>query len=150
MFMAISDLDGDGIEEAVITERTTQTIRIYKRKDKSGLEWEEQVINVPATTGNCKSVNVGDINLDGIKDLVLSTNTDKEKKIGLTWLDGRKIEHSTGSDFQQTSGVHISKFDKAVLADIDMDGDVDVLICEENFGENSEGLGVVWYENPFN
>jgi len=24
-----------------------------------------------------------------------------------------------------------------------------VLICEENFGENSRGLGVVWYENPF-
>jgi hypothetical protein len=24
---------------------------------------------------------------------------------------------------------------------------LDVLICEENFGENSEGLGIVWYEN---
>lgn len=149
MFMAISDLDGDGIEEVVITERTDQTIRICKRKDKYGLEWEEQIIDVPATTGNCKSVNVGDINGDGVMDLVLSTNTDKEKKVGLTWLDGKKIENTTGRDFQQISGVHRSKFDKVVLTDIDKDGDLDVLICEENYGENSEGLGVVWYENPF-
>ena len=32
-------------------------------------------------------VNVGDINSDGVMDLVLSTNTDMEKKVGLTWLD---------------------------------------------------------------
>jgi hypothetical protein len=32
---------------------------------------------------------------------------------------------------------------------MDKDGDLDVLICEENFGDNSRGLGVVWYENPF-
>lgn len=150
MFMAISDLDGDSIEEVVVTERTSQTIRICKRKDKSGLEWDEHIIIVPATTGNCKSVNVGDINRDGVMDLVLSTNTDLEAKVGLTWLDGRNIKNSTGGDFHQISGVHRSKFDKVVLTDIDMDGDKDVLICEENYGENSEGLGVVWYENPFN
>jgi hypothetical protein len=40
--------------------------------------------------------------------------------------------------------------DGVKLADINKDGRLDVLICEENFGPNSEGLGVVWYENPVN
>jgi len=38
--------------------------------------------------------------------------------------------------------------DGVKLTDINGDGDLDVLICEENFGEDSEGLGVIWYENP--
>ncbi len=32
--------------------------------------------------------------------------------------------------------------------DLDGDGDLDVLTCEEDYGENSAGLGVIWYENP--
>ncbi|MEQ6120336.1 VCBS repeat-containing protein [Reichenbachiella sp. MALMAid0571] len=147
MFIDMADLDNDGMEEIILTERTNQTIRIYKRTDKSGLEWTEQIIDVPSTTGNCKSVSIGDINGDGVKDFVLSTNTDNEEKVGLTWLDGKKIENVSGIDFQPISGVHRSKFDKVELLDIDADGDLDVLICEENFGEKSEGLGVVWYEN---
>ncbi len=150
MFTDISDLDGDKIQEVVITERTNQTIRIYKRNNKSSLEWKENIIKVPASTGNCKSVSAGDMNGDGVMDLVLSTNTDKEEKVGLTWLDGRKINNTKEVDYQQISGVHRSKFDQAVLTDLDKDGDLDVLICEENFGVNSEGLGVVWYENELN
>lgn len=148
MFMDMSDLDGDGEEEVVLTERTNQTIRIYKRTNESGLEWNEQIIRVPASTGNCKSVGVGDVNGDGVKDFVLSTNTGKEEKVGLTWLDGKKIGNVVPGDFQPISGVHKSKFDKVELLDIDQDGDLDVLICEENYGDRSEGLGVVWYENP--
>lgn len=149
MFMDVHDMNGDGIDEVVLTERTNQTIRIYQRRSGSGTKWEEQVIQIPATTGNGKSVGVGDVNGDGVVDIVLSTNTDKEEKVGLTWVDGRSIDTGKPLVFQPISGVHRSKFDKVELMDIDNDGDLDVLICEENYGENSEGLGVVWYENPF-
>ena len=147
MFMTMADVDGDGTEEAIVTERTNETIRIYKRKDNSGREWSEHIIQVPATTGRCKSIEAGDINGDGVLDLVLSTNTGREKEAGITWLDGHKLKNPQPADFQAISGVHVAKYDKVELVDLDRDGDLDVLICEENYGENSEGLGVVWYEN---
>lgn len=143
MFMAMSDMDGDGIEEVILAEKTHKTIRIYR---KTGKEWKEQIIKVPDFTGNCKSVEVGDINGDGIKDLVFSTETGEEVKIGLTWIDGKDLDQESPK-FQAISKLHRSKYDRVELIDIDLDGDLDVLICEENFGEKSQGLGVVWYEN---
>jgi hypothetical protein len=143
MFMAMSDMDGDGTEEVILAEKTHKTIRIYR---KSGIEWKEQIIQVPDFTGNCKSVEVGDINGDGIKDLIFSTETGGEVKIGLTWVDGKDLNQENPK-FQAISKLHRSKYDRVELIDIDLDGDLDVLICEENFGENSEGLGIVWYEN---
>jgi hypothetical protein len=147
MFMSMADMDNDGIEEAVVAERTEQTIRIFKRMDKGGINWQEQIIELPSMTGMAKSVEVGDVNGDGVQDLVISTNTDGLAKDGLTWLTGKAIGHSKDKHFLTISGTHKAKYDKVELVDLDGDGDLDVLICEENYGENSEGLGVVWYEN---
>jgi len=147
MFMTIADLDGDFVEEVVLTDRSTQSIRIYTSQDPSGMNWSEQVIPVPMTTGQCKSVEVGDLNNDNIADLVLSTNTGKESKVGLMWMDGRELKKNGNYKFQSISGVHRAKYDKMELLDMDGDGDLDILICEENYGENSEGLGIIWYEN---
>ena len=35
------------------------------------------------------------------------------------------------------------KYDRVELLDLDDDGDLDVLTCEE-----ADNLGVIWYENP--
>ena len=150
MFMSMADVDGDGMEEAVVAERTEQTIRFFKRLDKDGRKWQEQTIRLPSMTGMAKSVEVGDVNGDGVNDLVISTNTNGLVLNGLIWLDGQKIRHPKESDFQSVSGLHNAKYDKVELLDMDEDGDLDILICEENYGESSEGLGVVWYENQLN
>lgn len=147
MFMDIADLNGDGREEMLVSERTEETIRIYTRQDASGQNWQEQIIRLPAFSGRAKSVMAGDVNADGTPDLVISTNTYGDGKHGLIWLDGRKLDAPVATDFKTISGIHNAKYDKVELLDIDQDGDLDVLICEENFGEESEGLGVVWYEN---
>ncbi len=147
MFMCMADVNGDGTEEAVVCERTKNTIKIYTRLDSKGFNWNEQSIKIPESTGAAKSIEVGDINNDGIMDLVLSTNTNGKAKHGLTWLDGKNGFQDAENGWQNISEAHNSKYDKVELIDVDEDGDLDVLICEENFGDDSKGLGVVWYEN---
>ncbi len=92
-------------------------------------------------------MEVGDIDGDGVMDLVYSTETQGLEKIGLAWLNGKDLQKPR-VPFRSISGIHNAKYDKAELLDLDQDGDLDVLICEENFGPNSKGLGVIWYENP--
>ncbi len=147
MFMCIADLDGDGIEEAIVPECTEQTVRIYRRVAGSGSQWKEDLIQLPPNTGKAKSVAAGDLNQDGYLDLIVSTETTKLERNGLIWLDGKKIGEANLFDFQTVSGIHPAKYDRVELWDIDEDGDLDILTCEENYGLESEGLGVIWYEN---
>ena len=149
MFMSLYDIDDDGKEEAIVCERTDQTIRIYQKEDELGLKWNERVLKIPGSTGSAKSVEAGDLDLDGKPELVLSTNTNGASKVGLTYIDGKDLSNDKTPKFIAISGSHNAKYDKVELIDMDLDGDLDVLTCEENFGENSEGLGVIWYENPF-
>ncbi len=48
-----------------------------------------------------------------------------------------------GPDPHPISGPQGIKFDLVKLLDLDGDGDLDVLTCEER-----DNLGVIWYENP--
>ena len=142
--MTMADLDGDGLEEAVVSERTDNTVHILKRVEAGADNWQVHIVELPQFTGKAKSVEVGDLNGDGRPDLVISTNTYGQEVNGLIWMDGSTWDQPV---FYPISGAHNAKYDKAELLDLDEDGDLDVLICEENFGEKSEGLGVIWYEN---
>lgn len=144
MFMTMADLDGDGREEAIVSERSGNTIQLFSRSSEEAADWQIRIINLPPTTGKAKSVEVGDVNGDGHADLIISTNTYGEEVNGLIWMDGHTLSQP---NFKAIASPHNAKYDKVVLMDVDEDGDLDVLICEENFGEDSEGLGLIWYEN---
>lgn len=148
MFMTMSDLDLDGKEEVIVTDYDTHQISIFKRQNTSGTKWGEQIIEIEDETGTGKSVEVGDINGDGIPDLAFSANTHNKEVIGLGWIDGLTLNENKALKLQPISKKDNYKYDRVELIDIDQDGDLDVLICEENNGEGSRGLGVVWYENP--
>jgi hypothetical protein len=101
--------------------------------------WKQSEIPQPAGTGSGKGVSLGDIDLDGKPDLVCSCEQAGEK-VGVYWLK----QSPTGWAFQDISGNQSgTKFDRIELMDLDRDGDLDVVTCEER-----NNLGVVWYENP--
>ena len=151
MFMDIADLDGDGLEDVIATEYTHQKIVYLRKLDHTGLNWQHYNIDIPEITGRAKAVSLGDINGDGKLDIVYSSNTLKEKgKVGLVWLTYKNEPTDPVWEWHHLSGPEGYKFDRIELLDLDGDGDLDVLTCEENYGVNSQGLGLIWYENPLN
>lgn len=151
MFMDMADLDGDGLEDVIATEYTNQKIVYMRKLDNSGLKWKSYNIDIPVITGRAKAVGSGDINGDGKLDIVHSTNTLGDKsKVGLIWMSFKNKPTDPVWEWHNLSGPEGYKYDRIELIDLDGDGDIDVLTCEENYGANSRGLGVIWYENPFN
>ncbi len=149
MFMDLTDLDGDGLEDAIVTEYTNQRIVYIRRLDHSGSKWEQHTIDIPEITGRAKAVKVGDIDGDGKPDIVHSSNTlGDDAKAGLIWMSYNSKPTEPGWEWHELSGTEGYKFDRMELVDLDGDGDLDVLTCEENYGADSRGLGVIWYENP--
>lgn len=149
MFMDMADLDGDGLEDALVTEYTNQRIVYMRRLDSTGLNWEEYEIDLPEITGRAKSVRVGDIDGDGTPDIVHTSNTlGDDNKVGVIWFSAINKATDPEWEWHDLSGPVGYKYDRIELVDLDGDGDLDVLTCEENYGSDSRGLGVIWFENP--
>jgi hypothetical protein len=59
------------------------------------------------------------------------------------WLSYRSSPTAPAWDPHEISGLDGIKHDLVQLLDLDNDGDLDVITCEE-----TKNLGVFWYENP--
>ncbi len=134
----------------VVSATRNGTLTLYSRAtDHRG--WETIDIPNPNEIPNGKAVAVGDINLDGRMDLVHTTNTGETKRPGVAVLLSSQPPHAdaagqrfgTSWTVQTISTSDGIKYDRIELLDLDGDGDLDVLTCEER-----RNLGVVWFENP--
>lgn len=139
MFMS---LNAEGTHAAFGVQ--PKEVLICQRLDLKELSWETETVSYPEETGGAKAVAVGDIDGDGGWDLVLSCEGATPPKSGVVWL--RRTAH--GWERHEISGPDGIKYDRIELVDLDGDGDLDVLTCEER--HEGRGLGVIWYENPFN
>ena len=86
-----------------------------------------------------------DVDLDGRLD-VLFTCENAQKKSGAMWLSPPASNNVTDYEWlpHEISGTKQGvKFDLIQLLDLDQDGDLDLITCEER-----DNLGVIWYENP--
>lgn len=142
MFLSVADLDGDGRRD-VITCAKPQEILFLRRLSPAGNAWKTIVIPMPANSGRAKAVNAGDLNGDGVLDLVFTCENATDGKSGVMALLQQK--GGEGSRWQplEVSGPDGVKHDLVELQDLDGDGDLDLLTCEE-----TRNLGVFWYENP--
>ena len=111
--------------------------------------WSVRRIAHPENSGAGKAVAIGDLNSDGRFDLACTCGLAKGKR-GVYWLSEPDREATTDSNGHEVWELHdISgekvgeKFDRIELLDLDQDGDLDLMTCEER-----DNLGVIWYENP--
>lgn len=107
--------------------------------------WKSSRLAIPENTALAKAVALGDIDGNGKLDIA-HTRANAKGKVGVFWtplpqsFEG-KTANLTMHDISGTKrGI---KFDRIELIDLDQDGDLDLLTCEER-----DNLGVVWYENP--
>lgn len=117
----------------------------FKVFDISGKQFTQVQIPSPFDIKNGKAVAIDQIDLDKTEDLVVSFNTQGEKnKPGVAWIKVLPDKDPKDWPAYDISGLMGKKFDRIELIDLDGDGDLDVLTCEE-----ADNLGVIWYENPY-
>lgn len=96
---------------------------------------------IPEGFGTAKAVRIAALNPGFPAGLLFTCKGAKGDRSGIGWFpaDG-KGSFQVVRDIGGPAGV---KYDLIELLDLDADGDLDVITCEE-----TDNLGVVWYENP--
>ena len=142
MFLASGDLDRDGLRDVVCAVRGGGISFLRANRDPRQ-PWSFHEIQLPEGVGTGKGVAIGDIDRDGRPDLVFSCERATGDKSGVRWLSYADSPWEVVWRDHEISGPQGIKFDRLELLDIDGDGDLDVLTCEER-----EINAVLWYENP--
>ncbi|MEQ8787950.1 MAG: VCBS repeat-containing protein [Pirellulaceae bacterium] len=142
MFLTAADLDGDQRSD-IVTAVSGGPITWFQASGDSNAPWRLREIAMPENCGTGKGVAVGDLDGDGRQDIVFSCENAKGELSGVRLL--RYADSPYDAKWQDTeiSGPTGVKYDRLELLDLDADGDLDVICCEER-----ENLGVFWYENP--
>ena len=141
MFLSVGDLNHDGARDIVCPTRNGEILLF----EGNGNGWKIHSTPNPFVVPHGKAVAIGDIDNDGRNDLFHVTNTGRNRELpGATWMSNRPNKPwSSKWNVTNVSGSIGVKFDLVKLVDLDGDGDLDAITCEE-----VDNLGVFWFENP--
>jgi hypothetical protein len=96
---------------------------------------------MPPEFGSAKAVRFAALNSGSPAGLVFTCEGADGDRSGVGWFPAdSKGRFGDACDIGGPAGV---KYDLIELLDLDADGDLDVITCEER-----DNLGVIWYENP--
>lgn len=146
MFLDVADIDGQSPVAVAAAVKATDVWTFAAPSPLTATAWKSRSYTLAAETiGTAKAVRVADINADGRLDAVCSCEHATAPKSGVFWFTLAERDAAIGSPpaLHDISGPRGVKFDLIELVDLDKDGDLDVITCEER-----DNLGVVWYENP--
>ncbi|MGE0757084.1 MAG: FG-GAP repeat domain-containing protein [Pirellulaceae bacterium] len=143
MFLAVHD-PGTGAAPAIAAATADGPLLVFERA-RQDAEWHRDEIPLPPGMGTGKGVAWGDMDLDGTIDLVFTCERAARQLSGVGWLRQHRSPAGRAERWQpfDIGGPEGVKYDRVELIDLDADGDLDVLTCEE-----ADNLGVIWYENP--
>lgn len=137
MFLDLARLDDDDLLDIAVAIRPRGVAILYQPADPLSI-WEDRadLDPLPELYGDAKAVGVGDIDLDGMPDFAITCERADGPRVGAMWAN-------VLSEFSPVAGKEGIKYDRIELHDLDGDGDLDIVTCEER-----AGLGVIWFENP--
>jgi hypothetical protein len=134
-----ADLDSDGDPDVISASNGDNKIAWYENSDGAGTFGAQQVISSTAVGAN--SVHVADVNSDGHLD-VLSASGGNDT---IAWY--QNSGDATPTFVEHVISAETESADAVFAADIDGDGDIDVLSASSVPGTISRNDKVAWYEN---
>ncbi len=134
----VADLDGDGDLDVLVTSLLDDTVAWFENTDGAGSFGPEQVISNAADFA--RSVTTADVDGDGDLDVLAASQLDDT----VAWFENTDGLGSFGAEQVITNQAESAQ--SVVAADVDGDGDLDVLVASANddtvaWFENTDGVG---------
>ncbi|MBN1950214.1 MAG: VCBS repeat-containing protein [Bacteroidales bacterium] len=141
------DFDNDGVEE-LVSLSLQDGLYVYFVGDKPDKKWKKIKLD-DGVPGGISPNGLGDIDLDGDMDIVRSdTWYENVDGTGKKWKEHRTLAYV---DYLGA----FARSARIFVADMDEDGDMDVVMCEANnpesrlvWQENKDSKGLNWYMHP--